>query len=118
MDMLARNSEGSHFGFSIPGAHTAFGWGNPDCVNIGCNIEDFGTGTGITACTGNTQLVRQATVGFWDNIYKGPFGRLAGGLQYSFTQKYGFSGNGFAGFGGSPERNESQFFTSLRYYPF
>ena len=52
-------------------------------------------------------------MGFWDNIYKGPFGRLAGGLQYSFTQKYDFGG-----IGGSQERNENTFLTSLRYYPF
>jgi hypothetical protein len=36
-----------------------------------------------------------------------------GGLQYSFTQKFGFNG-----IGGTPERNENTFFTSLRYYPF
>ncbi len=47
--------------------------------------------------------------GSWDDIYKGPIGRLAGGLQYSFTQKYGF-----AGIGGTPERNENIFFTCLR----
>jgi hypothetical protein len=51
--------------------------------------------------------------GFWDDMYKGPFGRLEGGLQYSFTQKFGFPG-----IGGTPERNENTFFTSLRYYPF
>ncbi|MGH6812571.1 MAG: hypothetical protein ACREDM_09560, partial [Methylocella sp.] len=66
-----------------------------------------------SACNGNTKLVRQITGGFWDTIYKGPFGRLAGGLQYSFTQKFSFHG-----IGGTPERNENIFFTSLRYYPF
>jgi hypothetical protein len=106
--------QGNKFGFSSPGpAHSAFGWGNPAFVNTGCNIEFFGTGTGASACTGNTKLVRQITGGFWDTIYKGPFGRLAGGLQYSFTQKFGFNG-----IGGTPERNEHTFFTSLRYYPF
>jgi hypothetical protein len=65
MDMPARSS---HFGFSIPGAHTAFGWGNPTFVNTGCNIEDFGTGAGVSACTDNYSMIRQATVGFWDNI--------------------------------------------------
>jgi hypothetical protein len=67
-----------------------------------------------TAWTGNIKLVRQITGGgFWDTIYKGPIGRLTGGLQYSFTQKFGF-----AGIRGAPERNENTFFTSLRYYPF
>jgi hypothetical protein len=105
--------QANKFGFSIPKGNTPFGLGNPAFVNTGCNIEFFGTGTGPFACTGNTRLVRQITGGFWDTIYKGPFGRLAGGLQYSFSQKFGFSG-----IGGAPERNENTFFTSLRYYPF
>jgi hypothetical protein len=105
--------ENASFGFSSVKGSAPFGYGNPAFVNTGCNIEDFGTGTGGFACTGNTKLVRQITGGFWDDIYKGPFGRLAGGLQYSFTQKFAF-----AGVGGTPERNENIFFTSLRYYPF
>jgi hypothetical protein len=105
--------QGAKFGFSIPKGNTPFGLGNPAFVNTGCDIEFFGTGAGASACTGNTRLVRQITGGFWDDIYKGPFGRLAGGLQYSFTQKFAF-----AGIGGTPERNENTFFTSLRYYPF
>jgi hypothetical protein len=105
--------ENASFGFSAVKGSAPFGYGNPAFVNTGCNIEDFGTGMGGFACTGNTKLVRQITGGFWDDIYKGPFGRLAGGLQYSFTQKFAF-----AGVGGTPERNENIFFTSLRYYPF
>jgi hypothetical protein len=100
------------FGSSTVGpANAPFGWGNPAFVNTSCNVE-FDTLTGA-ACSGNTKLVRQITGGFWDDIYKGPFGRLAGGLQYSFTQRFGFNG-----VGGTPERNENIFFTSLRYYPF
>jgi hypothetical protein len=105
--------ENASFGFSAVKGSAPFGYGNPAFVNTGCNIEDFGTGMGGFACTGNTKLVRQITGGFWDDIYKGPFGRLAGGLQYFFTQKFAF-----AGVGGTPERNENIFFTSLRYYPF
>ena len=99
------------FGFSLPGAHTAFGWGNPSFIDTSCNVE-YASWAGA-ACSGNAQLVRQATVGFWDNIYKGPFGRLSGGLQYSYTNKVGFNG-----IGGAPSRNENTFLTSLRYYPF
>ena len=95
-------------------------WGNSFFNNSGCNIE------GSTVCSNNVKLVRQVAVGFWDDIYKGPFGRLAGGLNYTFTQKYGFNGigvtgNGIAGIpgtGGAPKRDENTFFTSLRYYPF
>jgi hypothetical protein len=46
--------QSSHFGFSIPGAHTAFGWGNPSFVNTGCNIEDFGTGAGSVPAPATT----------------------------------------------------------------
>lgn len=105
--------EYASFGFSAVKGSAPFGYGNPAFVNSGCNIEDFGTGAGAFACNGNTKLVRQITGGFWDDIYKGSFGRLAGGVQYSFTQKYGFEG-----IGGVPKQNESIFFTSLRYYPF
>lgn len=101
------------FGLSTPGAHTPFGWGSPNFVNAGCDVEFLGAGSGASACTGNYKLIRQITAGFWDNIYKGPFGRLSGGLQYSFTQKFGFPG-----VGGTPSRNENVFLTSLRYYPF
>jgi hypothetical protein len=105
--------EYASFGSSVTKGNPAFGYGNPAFVNSGCNVEDFGSGTGAFACNGNTKLVRQITGGFWDDIYKGSFGRLAGGLQYSYTQKFGF-----AGVGGTPKQDENIFFTSLRYYPF
>jgi hypothetical protein len=83
------------------------GYGNPLYNNSGCEIELS------TVCSGNTKMVRQITGGFWQDIYKGPFGRLTGGLQYSFTEKYAFAGLGF-----SPKTENNMFFTSLRYYPF
>jgi hypothetical protein len=112
--------ESPNFGFTRLGANPFVGFGNPFFNNSGCNIE------GSTVCSNNVKLVRQVAVGFWDDIYKGPFGRLAGGLNYTFTQKYGFNGigvtgNGIAGIpgtGGAPKRDENTFFTSLRYYPF
>ncbi|MGH6851455.1 MAG: hypothetical protein ACREDD_13575, partial [Methylocella sp.] len=109
---VGEEDQNASFGSSAVKGSAPFGWGNPAFVNTGCQVEFFGTGTGASACNGNTKLVRQITGGFWDTIYKGPFGRLAGGLQYSFTQKFGFHG-----IGGTPERNENIFFTSLRYYP-
>ncbi|MGH6837246.1 MAG: hypothetical protein ACREDT_00290 [Methylocella sp.] len=99
--------ENPKFGFTPLGTVHFVGWGSPFFNNSGCEIELS------TICSGNVKLVRQITGGFWDDIYKGPWGRLTGGLQYSFTQKYGFEGLGF-----SPKRNENMFFTSLRYYPF
>ena len=83
------------------------GYGNPLYNNSGCDMRLS------TVCSGNTKMVRQITGGFWQDIYKGPFGRLTGGLQYSFTEKYAFAGLGF-----SPKTENNMFFTSLRYYPF
>jgi hypothetical protein len=111
------------FGFTTLGTAHFVGFGNPFFNNSGCEIELS------TVCSNNVKLVRQITGGFWYDIYKGPYGRLSGGLQYSFTQKYGFPGIGVAGIGatgipgipgtgGAPKVNENIFFTSLRYYPF
>ncbi len=102
MEQEDRNSLGTVGGVN-------YGYGNPSNSNAGCNIE------GSTAtCTGNTQSVRQATVGVWDTIYKGAYGQLRGGLQYSYTQRTAFS----AILGGSPKTDENIVLTSLRYYPF
>ncbi|HXW70892.1 MAG TPA: hypothetical protein VEK34_05570 [Methylocella sp.] len=102
-----------HWNFNFASPFAANGLGNPDFVNIGCNTEFYGTGTGLTGCANSTQLVREGTIGFWDNIYKGPFGRLAGGLQYAYVQRYSFNG-----IGGIAKANDNEFLTSLRYYPF
>ena len=108
------------FGFTPLGTNNSVGIGNPVFNNSGCGTEFS------LVCSNNVHLVRQIAGGFWETIYKGPFGKLSGGLTYSFTQKYGFPGIGVAGngipgipgTGGVPKRDENTFFTSLRYYPF
>lgn len=85
----------------------AFGYGNPLFSNAGC------TTPGSTVCNGNVHLIRQLTAGFWDKIYQGPFGSFRTGLQYSFTEKYGFNG-----IGGAPKATENIVMGSLRFYPF
>jgi hypothetical protein len=104
---LGEEYQSPSFGFTPAGTNHFIGFGNPAFNNSGCEIEFS------TACSNNVKLVRQITGGFWDDFYKGAYGRLSGGLQYSFTQKYGFAGLGF-----SPKQDENIFFTSLRYYPF
>jgi hypothetical protein len=99
--------ESPSFGYTKFGTANFIGYGNPFFNNSGCEVELS------TVCSGNTKMVRQITGGFWQDIYKGPFGRLTGGLQYSYTEKYAFAGEGF-----SPKADEHMFFTSLRYYPF
>ena len=61
-------------------------------------------------------------IGFWDTLYKGDFGMLRGGFQWSDTQRTGFAGAASAApatWGTiTPKANEQVFMTSLRYYPF
>jgi hypothetical protein len=119
--------EGAKSGFTALGHSATFlgftGEGNPAFNNSGCAIELS------TVCSGNVQKVESITGGFWQDIYKGPFGRLTGGLEYMFVKKIGFTGIGIQPPGGAnpfispfaafrPSRSENIFFTSLRYYPF
>jgi hypothetical protein len=60
------------------------GLGNPAFNNSGCAIEFS------TACSGNVRKVASVTGGF----YKGPFGRLTGGLEYMFVKKLGLFSDG------------------------
>jgi hypothetical protein len=86
----------------------AFGYGNADYVNTGCLSE-----TAAGACNGHTRSIRQATLGVWDKVYQGGFGRMQVGLQYSYTRR-----NTFSGVGGAPSADENMVFASFRYYPF
>jgi hypothetical protein len=111
------------------GNTTVFGgYGNPFFDNAGCGLENdsltslqfLSGGTaansaygGQLACAGQIKDVRQMTGGLWHTFYEGPFGRLRGGAQYSFTIK-----DAFPGFGYTPRATESTFLTSVRYFPF
>jgi hypothetical protein len=63
--------------------------------------------------------VSDVTVGFWQDFYKGNYGRVAGGLEWEYIRR-----NAFPGYGGcpsgctSPSTSDNVFMTSLRYYPF
>ena len=61
-------------------------------------------------------MVEQATGGFWFKPYVGSFGRYQIGLQYSYTERKAFAGNGALGI--TPIANDSMVFASFRYYPF
>ena len=84
-----------------------FGYGNALYDNSGCLTEQS------TACAANTSGIWQATIGAWYKFYKGSYGLLETGGQYSYTQRQIFKG-----IGPSPTADENIFLVSLRYYPF
>ena len=98
---------------------TTVGYGATGGVNnIGCNVEG---GT----CQGATHRVIQFTGGMWDKLYKGSFGEVRVGVQYSYTERFLFSGtanaNGIATAANpmiAARANENTILTSFRYYPF
>jgi hypothetical protein len=93
------------------------GFGNPNLVNTGCG---FATAASITNGTSNCAAVNKevdmVTVGFWQNLLKGSYGRVAAGLQYEYIQRKSF--DTIPRDGGAVSTNDSVFLTSLRYYPF
>ena len=86
--------------------------------NYGCNVEG---GT----CAGATKRIFQLTGGLWDKLYKGTFGEVRVGVQYSYTQRQLFAATTNAnGIGTaaaplvSARANDNTILTSFRYYPF
>lgn len=94
------------------------GYGTTVANNYGCNLEGGN-------CTGQTHRVIQFTGGMWDKLYKGSFGEVRVGAQYSYTERFLFGGttnvNGI-GTAAAPIRaaraNDNTILTSFRYYPF
>ena len=98
---------------------TTIGYGATGGVNnYGCTQEG---GT----CQGATHRVIQFTGGMWDKLYKGSFGEVRVGVQYSYTERFLFGGttnaNGI-GTAAAPivaaRANDNTILTSFRYYPF
>jgi hypothetical protein len=91
------------------------GYGSLFANNSGCSTENppstqlipSGGGT----CAGDTRLVMEGTVGFWDRLIQGPKGGLRWGIQYSYFTRSGWSGGGI-----SPKAVDNMIFTSFRYY--
>jgi hypothetical protein len=94
------------------------GFGNPNVLNTGCGVI---TGAAfaaapVTNCAAINKEVDMATVGFWKNILKGSYGRVAAGAQYEYIVRKSF--DTIPGGGGAVSTNDNVFMTSLRYYPF
>ena len=105
--------------FSSNGAGGLVGYGAPGGINnYGCNVEG---GT----CQGATHRIFQLTGGLWDKLYRGTYGEVRVGVQYSYTQRDLFAGTTNAnGIGTtaaplvSAKADEQIVETSFRYYPF
>jgi hypothetical protein len=100
------------------------GFGVPTAINTGCNITTAASFTGGTSnCAAINKSVSEVTVGFWQDFYKGNYGRLAGGFQWAYISRQSFPGTGVpagtVGSGaGSVSTSDNVFMTTLRWYPF
>ena len=95
------------------------GFGNPSANNTGCGFitaAQFASPAGSTNCAAINKEVDMATVGFWQNLLKGSYGRVAAGFQYEYIRRVSF--DTVPGNGGVVSTNDNVFLTSLRYYPF
>jgi hypothetical protein len=99
-----------------------FGFGNPNFSNVTClfaTVTSQVTGSFVTGtpaapgCTANNRRLLEATAGFWQNLYKGDYGRVVWGAQYAFNKR-----EVFAGLGGAPKTDDNTVWTSIRWYPF
>jgi hypothetical protein len=91
-----------------------FGYGNPGFSNVGCTIVTPASFAGAIPgnCIGNNRRLSDVTVGFWQNVYKGNYGRVAVGAQYEYIKR-----EVFAGLGGAPSTDDNIILSSIRYYP-
>ncbi len=94
---------------------TLFGLGNTGFSNATCLVTTPFSFAGNTPadCIANTRTLTDLTVGFWQNAYKGDYGRVAFGAQYEYIKK-----KAFVGIGGDPSTDNNVVVTSVRYYPF
>jgi type II secretory pathway pseudopilin PulG len=129
--------ERSDANFSVlPGNTNPIGYGNPFYSNQACALENFGgpfanaAGASIVGgsegngtCSVNTRQLTEVTIGFWQNLYKGPMGRVAGGAQFEYIHRDTFTSFGTATVAGipagtplAPATDEAIAMASLRYY--
>jgi len=97
------------------------GYGSRFANNSGCSTENPPsnqlTPSGGGTCAGDTRLVVEGTIGFWNKIFQGPKGGLRWGIQYSYFSRMGWSGNNNTGAAGiSPKAVDNMIWTSFRYY--
>ena len=76
----------------------------------------------VGSCAASAKRVWQVTGGMWDKVYKGAFGEVRAGVQYSYTKRELFQGYGttapLPALAFAPHQDDQSVLTSLRYYPF
>jgi hypothetical protein len=100
---------------------TQLGVGNPNVVNFGCEVTTATSFSGGTSnCNGATRWVTDVAAGIWQNLYSGPVGRVALGLQWELITRKLFPGLSAPPLGSpliAPSATNNMFLTSVRYYP-
>ena len=97
----------------VNGAGQGVGYGSPLNNNTGCETEMPPTNQNTPnsgACSADTRAIWQGTVGFWYRFYKGAAGTAQWGMQYSYTSRNTWSGQGL-----QPQATNHMAFTSFRY---
>jgi hypothetical protein len=90
------------------------GFGVPTLSNAGCGIVTGASFTGGTSnCAAVNREVDELTVGFWQNLCKGDYGRVTTGMQYQYLRRKSFDG-----VPGAVSTSDNVVMSSLRYYPF
>jgi hypothetical protein len=113
---------------NLAGTGGVSGFGVPNVVNAGCYLTTANSFTGgASNCAAVNKLVSGATLGFWQDVYKGPMGRVATGMQWEWIHKEAFPGYGvvaasatspaLAGVG-SVHTDNQMVLASVRWYPF
>ena len=90
------------------------GFGVATLNNAGCGIVTGASFTGgASNCAAVNKEVDMVAAGFWQNLYKGDYGRVATGFQYEYIRRKSFDG-----VPGPVSTSDNVVLSSLRYYPF
>ncbi|NNM81475.1 MAG: hypothetical protein HKL98_02570 [Burkholderiales bacterium] len=93
-----------------------YGLEKVDASTYASGATVYGFGDGVTGAAANTLLkdAKNQIIGFWWSFYKGNFGALKFGAQYTHATLDSFA----TGAAPTNSTSDNMFFTSIRYYPF
>lgn len=101
-----------------PVSNAYVGYGSTAFRNDGCfsevapnNANGF-LPASLSHCTADSRVVSELTGGFWYKFFSGPQGSFRYGLQYSYVDRYAWSGAN----GVTPHGLDGMVYSSFRYY--